>query len=83
MSAATALLTGFLLSPFIQGAITYPTRTLEAGDGTATIATSESYFHPRPYGKRTVPQRPNPIPGGVETTNLNGHQLTHPPTRAS
>ncbi|KAL2161406.1 hypothetical protein VTH06DRAFT_7967 [Thermothelomyces fergusii] len=49
MSAATALLTGFLLSPFIQGAITYPTRTLEAGNGAATIARSESYSHPRPY----------------------------------
>ncbi|KAK4043715.1 hypothetical protein C8A01DRAFT_32244 [Parachaetomium inaequale] len=49
MSAATALLTGFLLSPLTQGAITYPTRSFEAGSGTATIARSESYAHPAPY----------------------------------
>jgi hypothetical protein len=52
MSAATALLTGFLLSPLTQGAITYPTRSFEAGSGTATVARSESYSHPTPYGKQ-------------------------------
>lgn len=53
MSAATALLTSFLLSPLTQGAITYPTRSFEAGSGTATAARSESYSHPAPYGKQT------------------------------
>jgi hypothetical protein len=52
MSAATALLTGFLLSPLTQGAITYPMRNFEAGSGTATVARSESYSHPTPYGKQ-------------------------------
>ncbi|KAK4252225.1 hypothetical protein C7999DRAFT_26947 [Corynascus novoguineensis] len=51
MSAATALLTGFLLSPLTQGAITYPTRVLEGRSGTATIARSESYSHPTPYDR--------------------------------
>ncbi|KAK4128919.1 hypothetical protein N657DRAFT_668058 [Parathielavia appendiculata] len=49
MTAATALLTGFLLSPLTQGAITYPTRSFEAGSGTAAVARSESYSHPTPY----------------------------------
>ncbi|KXX82901.1 hypothetical protein MMYC01_200620 [Madurella mycetomatis] len=49
MSAATALLTAFLISPLTQGAITYPTRSFEAGSGTATVARSESYAHPEPY----------------------------------
>lgn len=49
MSAATALLTAFLLSPLTQSAITYPTRSFEAGSGTATVARSESYSHPEPY----------------------------------
>ncbi|KAL2130118.1 hypothetical protein VTI74DRAFT_6880 [Chaetomium olivicolor] len=49
MIAATALITGFLLSPLTQGAITHPTRSFEAGSGTATVARSESYSHPTPY----------------------------------
>lgn len=49
MSAATALLTAFLISPLTQGAITYPARSFEAGSGTATVARSESYTHPEPY----------------------------------
>lgn len=53
MTAATALLTGFLLSPLTQGAITYRTRSLEAGGGTASVARSESYSHPAPYGRQT------------------------------
>lgn len=54
MSAATALLTSFLLSPLTQGAITYPTRSFEAGSGTASVARSESYSHPTPYGKQSL-----------------------------
>ena len=53
MSAAVALMSGFLLSPLTQGAITYPTRNFEAGSGTAAIPRSESYSHPTPYGKLT------------------------------
>ncbi|KAL1836280.1 hypothetical protein VTJ49DRAFT_5341 [Mycothermus thermophilus] len=49
MTAATALMTSFLLSPLTQGAITYPTRTLDAGSGTAVLAVSDSYSHPTPY----------------------------------
>lgn len=55
MSAATALLTGFLLSPLTQGAVTYRTRNVEAGSGTAAIARSESYSHPTPYGMLIFP----------------------------
>ncbi|KAK4105369.1 hypothetical protein N658DRAFT_491829 [Parathielavia hyrcaniae] len=49
MTAATALLTSFLLSPLTQGAIMYPTRSVEVGGGTAVAARSESYSHPTPY----------------------------------
>ncbi|KAK3310477.1 uncharacterized protein B0T15DRAFT_507150 [Chaetomium strumarium] len=52
VAAATTLLTGFLVSPLTQGAISYPTRTVEAGGGTATVARSESYSHPAPYATR-------------------------------
>lgn len=52
MAAATGLLTSFLLSPLTQGAITYPTRSFEAGSGGASIARSESYSHAKPYGRQ-------------------------------
>jgi hypothetical protein len=55
MTGATALLTGFLLSPLTQGAITYPSRSFEAGSGTAAVARSESYSHPTPYGEQRPP----------------------------
>ena len=69
MSAATALLTSFLLSPLTQGAITYPTRSFEAGSGTASVARSGSYSHPTPYGKQSLPQQT------IKSTNLN-HNLS-------
>jgi hypothetical protein len=49
MTGATTLLTGFLLSPLTQGAITYPTRQVQGGSGTAVVSRSESYSHPEPY----------------------------------
>jgi hypothetical protein len=55
MAAAAGLLTSFLLSPLTQGAVTYPTRSFEAGSGQASIARSESYSHPTPYGKWRTP----------------------------
>lgn len=47
MTAATALMTSFLVSPLTQGAITYPMRHLEAGSGTAVLQLSDSYSHPQ------------------------------------
>ena len=85
MSAATALLTGFLLSPLTQGVITYPTRSFEAGSGTATVARSESYSHPAPYGKQsshpTTPEQHPVLRTPAQHSHLitTSHILTNPP----
>ncbi|KAJ4295934.1 hypothetical protein N0V88_004636 [Collariella sp. IMI 366227] len=64
MSAATVLLTGFLLSPLTQGAITYSTRSFEAGSGTAAVPKSEHYTHPAPYNNLD-PREKQAIQSGI------------------
>ncbi|KAK3383702.1 hypothetical protein B0T24DRAFT_59685 [Lasiosphaeria ovina] len=46
MSAAAVLLTSFASVALTQAAISYPTRLVEGGGGTATVARSESYPPP-------------------------------------